>query len=251
MGREHVARWLPAKSGMLARPIKLAWQRYGASSPGRRCFGGFDVSSTQDITALIWLFPPEEPGRDVAAGVPFLGARGIRSSSGSRATRGSITGVGRERRARDDARRFRRPGLRRESDPRGDGPLPGRADRLRQLERGKLVGDLQKEHGVDPELLTIVRQGIHSLGEPSKQFERLVFAGQLDHGGHPVLKWMAGNVVIRFDENLNFMPAKKRRPRRSTASLPRSWPRRSRWRSTTIRRRASPWDNETFSMVAQ
>jgi phage portal protein BeeE len=69
-----------------------------------------------------------------------------------------------------------------------------------------------------------MRQGIRTLGEPSKHFERLVFAGLLDHGGHPVLRWMAGNVVVHFDRNLNFMPAKDQvAPRRSTASWPASW----------------------------
>ena len=38
----------------------------------------------------------------------------------------------------------------------------------------------------------------------------MVYAGQLDHGGHPVLRWMAKNAVVRFDENLNYAPAKKR-----------------------------------------
>jgi phage terminase large subunit-like protein len=55
-----------------------------------------------------------------------------------------------------------------------------------------------------------MRQGIYTLGEPTKAFEKLVFAGLLDHGGHPVLRWMAGNTVIHFDRNLNFMPAKDR-----------------------------------------
>ncbi|MNV98065.1 Phage Terminase [compost metagenome] len=55
-----------------------------------------------------------------------------------------------------------------------------------------------------------MRQGIPTLGEPTKQFERLVYSGQLDHGGNPVLRWMASNVVVRFDENMNFAPAKKK-----------------------------------------
>jgi phage terminase large subunit-like protein len=58
--------------------------------------------------------------------------------------------------------------------------------------------------------LVAMRQGIMTLGEPSKHFERLVYAGLLDHGGHPVLRWMAANAVVRFDENMNFAPAKKR-----------------------------------------
>jgi phage terminase large subunit-like protein len=27
---------------------------------GRRCFGGLDLSTTTDITALAWVFPPED-----------------------------------------------------------------------------------------------------------------------------------------------------------------------------------------------
>ena len=73
----------------------------------------------------------------------------------------------------------------------------------------KLVTDLQKA-GADPDLFVEMRQGIPTLGEPTKQFERLVYAGLLEHGGHPVLRWMAGNTVVRFDENMNFAPAKKK-----------------------------------------
>jgi phage terminase large subunit-like protein len=73
----------------------------------------------------------------------------------------------------------------------------------------KLIGDLQ-EAGIEAERLLEVRQGILSMGEPSKHFERLVFSQALDHGGHPLLRWMAGNTVLRFDENLNFMPNKRR-----------------------------------------
>ena len=73
----------------------------------------------------------------------------------------------------------------------------------------KLVSDLERD-GVDIELFTEMRQGIQTLGEPSKAFERLVYEGVFDHGGQPVLRWMAGNAVVRFDENLNFAPAKKK-----------------------------------------
>ena len=54
----------------------------------------------------------------------------------------------------------------------------------------KLIGDLQKA-GVDPEKMVEIRQGIPSLGEGTKHFERLVYAGQMDHGGNPMLRWMA------------------------------------------------------------
>ncbi len=73
----------------------------------------------------------------------------------------------------------------------------------------KLYTDIVNEGG-DGELFVKVRQGVQSIGEASKEFERLVFAGQLDHGGHPVLRWMIGNALIRFDRHMNFTPDKQR-----------------------------------------
>jgi phage terminase large subunit-like protein len=43
------------------------------------------------------------------------------------------------------------------------------------------------------------RQGFASMSGPCKEFERRVMAGTLRHGGNPVLRWMAGNSVIRSD----------------------------------------------------
>ena len=74
----------------------------------------------------------------------------------------------------------------------------------------KLIGDLTEDHDIDPDFFLVMRQGIQTLGEPSRQFERLVFEGAFDHGGQPVLRWMAQNAAIRFDENLNFKPTKQK-----------------------------------------
>jgi phage terminase large subunit-like protein len=248
---ESVARWLPATKWNACASDKLAWQRFGRELKGRRCFGGFDVSSTQDITALIWLFPPEGSGEKwqlvsrfwvpestleqrIAANprVPFrawVDSGALETTPGDYVDQGFV-----EKAILEGFELYQVANIGYDS-----------------WNAGKLVGDLQKDHGVDAERLTIVRQGIHSLGEPSKQFERLVFAGQLDHGGHPVLKWMAGNAVIRFDENLNFMPAKKRSAEKIdgiTAAVTGLAVALAVEDDTPA---ASPWDNETFSMVAQ
>jgi phage terminase large subunit-like protein len=73
----------------------------------------------------------------------------------------------------------------------------------------KLITDLEQDHGLDVDLIVTQRQGTSTLGEATKEFERMVFAGLLDHGGHPVLGWMASHCRVRFDENLNYVPAKK------------------------------------------
>jgi phage terminase large subunit-like protein len=54
-----------------------------------------------------------------------------------------------------------------------------------------------------------VRQGLHSMGPPSREFYRLLLDKKIRHGGHPILRWNAANVVVRTDLNLNIMPDKK------------------------------------------
>jgi phage terminase large subunit-like protein len=36
----------------------------------------------------------------------------------------------------------------------------------------------------------------------------MLYDAELDHGGHPVLTWMAGNCAIWIDRNGNFKPDK-------------------------------------------
>lgn len=206
---ESTARWLPMKKWDACAPDKLAWQRYGRELEGRRCFAGFDVSSTTDVTALIWLFPPEEEAerwklacrfwvpeeslaeRIKADRVPYdkfveLGA--LETTPGDYVDQNYVKLALEQGVERYDAQ------------------LIG----FDSWNARKLVTDLQRDREETADMLVEIRQGINSMGEPSKYFERLVFAGQLDHGGHPVLRWMAKNAVVRFDENMNFMPAKKR-----------------------------------------
>jgi len=55
-----------------------------------------------------------------------------------------------------------------------------------------------------------VRQGFKTLSEPTKELSALVATGKLHHGGHPVLRWMADNLVVREDANGNIAPNKQR-----------------------------------------
>lgn len=53
-----------------------------------------------------------------------------------------------------------------------------------------------------------MRQGMGTLSGPSKELERCVVDGCLDHGNDPVLRWMAENVQVKTDENGNIRPIK-------------------------------------------
>lgn len=50
-----------------------------------------------------------------------------------------------------------------------------------------------------------VPQGIQSLGEPTKNFQKISYDGNVIHDNNPVLTWAIGNAVTREDANKNFM----------------------------------------------
>jgi phage terminase large subunit-like protein len=55
-------------------------------------------------------------------------------------------------------------------------------------------------------------QGIRSYTAPIKELLAWLLEGKLDHGGNPVLAWMAGNMHTSLpDKNDNVMPSKKHR----------------------------------------
>lgn len=53
------------------------------------------------------------------------------------------------------------------------------------------------------------RQGFASMNEPTKELEALIVDGTLEHGGHPILRWMASNVSVRTDPAGNWKPDKE------------------------------------------
>ena len=55
-----------------------------------------------------------------------------------------------------------------------------------------------------------VRQGYKSLSPAAKELEREYMSWELKHGGNPVLRWMAANVVLEIDPAENIKPAKNK-----------------------------------------
>jgi phage terminase large subunit-like protein len=51
-----------------------------------------------------------------------------------------------------------------------------------------------------------IAQTFRDLTAPSKEFERCVIAGTLDHGDNPVLNWMVSNVEVQTDLKGNIQP---------------------------------------------
>lgn len=205
---DTVVRWLNMKAYDACSSDRKGWETAWQRMKGRRCYAAVDVSSTQDVTALVLLFPPEGDEKQWTVVCRFwvpedTMAERVKNdrvpyddwvaAGAMKTTPGNFVDQNFVQKALLDALD--------DFEVLGTGFDPWNAR--------KLMADLQAD-GMDPELQLEVRQGIPSLGEPTKAFERLVYAGLLDHGWHPILRWMAKNTVVRFDENLNFMPAKKR-----------------------------------------
>lgn len=218
---DAVTRWLNLKKWDACTADKTSWQAYAvkdgedfgekmraAGLAGRRCFGAFDISSTDDITALVWAFPPDENNPKWKLVCRFW-----------------VPEESIKRRVKNDRVSYDRwqklyaitptPGDYVDQDYVKEAVLEGleafdvAAIGYDSWNATKLYTDLVKD-GAPEDLFLKMRQGHQTLGEPTKFFESLVSFGKLDHGGNPVMRWMAGNTAVRFDENLNFVPTKKR-----------------------------------------
>ena len=161
---------------------------------GRDCYAGLDLSSTGDITALVLIFPPRNedekyvllpyfwipeetiPRRVKANSVPY----DIWEKQGYiMSTEGNVIHY-------DFIEKF----------------IMDLSEKYHILEiavdRWNATQMIQNLEG---EGFTIVPfgQGFSSMSAPTKEFYRLLMEGRIIHGGNPVLRWMAGNVVIDTD----------------------------------------------------
>lgn len=70
-----------------------------------------------------------------------------------------------------------------------------------------LINEIQQETGIE---CVEVAQTYNGLSEASKLLEALLLGEDIEHGGHPVARWCAGNVAIETDGQENYKPSKKK-----------------------------------------
>lgn len=161
---------------------------------GRDCYAGLDLSSTGDITTLVLIFPPRDedekyvllpyfwipeetiPRRVKANSVPY----DIWEKQGYiMSTEGNVIHY-------DFIEKFIMD-------------LPEKYHILEiAVDRWNATHVIQN---LEDNGLTMVPfgQGFASMSAPTKEFYRLLMEGKIIHGGHPVMRWMAGNVVVDTD----------------------------------------------------
>jgi phage terminase large subunit-like protein len=187
----------------------LAMERWDACSAplpeldGLPCFAGLDLATTTDIAALVLDFPLEG-GRHVW--LPFFWVP-------------RDNAIKREKKDRVPYSVWIRDGLVRVTEGdvidydviRRDIGEIGKRYNIRELAIDRWSAT-QITTQLTGDGLTVVPfgQGFASMSGPSKELEKLVLSQQLQHGGNPVLRWMASNVAIDGDAAGNIKPSKKR-----------------------------------------
>lgn len=199
--RLHMNVWTQAETRWIDPD---AWAACGEQTPledlrKEPCYAGLDLSSTTDISAFVLKFPrtgdalgwfwiPEDEmeKRERRDRVPF--SAWVRHEY-VEATPGNVIDYEYIRqRIKQVAAEFK--GLRE------IGYDPWNATQLAiQLE----------EDGFN---VVPVRQGFQTLSPAAKELEREIMSGELKHGGNPVLRWMAANVVLAIDPAENIKPDK-------------------------------------------
>ena len=175
------------------------------SLEGRDCYGGLDLSSTGDITAFVLMFPPRNdeekyillpffwvpeetiPQRVKANSVPYdvWERQGYLMS-----TEGNVIHY-------DFIEKF----------------IEELGEKYHILEIAfDRWGATQMVQDLEGMGFTVVPfgQGYSSMSAPTKEFYKILMEGNMVHGGHPVLRWMAGNVVIDTDPAGNIKVTKAR-----------------------------------------
>jgi phage terminase large subunit-like protein len=205
---DQVGGWLPKAKWQACSGALDGWRTLVERARGRRAWGACDVSSTRDITALVWLFEPDEDDPHWLILPRFWVPEATlteRAETDRRvdwhawARSGALETTPGDAVDQNFVAKAIQDGFA-AFDPVLFGFDPWNAR--------KLAGDLQAD-GIDAERMIEVRQGHRTLAEATARFERMVFAGEVDHGNHPVLAWMASLARVRFDANLNYVPDKK------------------------------------------
>ncbi|HEM2829774.1 TPA: terminase large subunit [Streptococcus suis] len=175
------------------------------SLKGRSCYAGLDLSSTSDITALVLVFPPRFEEENYIV-LPYfwlpedtLELRCRRDhvlydvwerQGYIKTTEGNVVHYGFIEKFIEDLSEIYH---------------------IKEIayDRWNATQMVQNLEGMG---LTMVPfgQGYKDMSPPSKELYKLMMEGKIQHGGHPVLKWMGQNVVMRQDPAGNIKPDKEK-----------------------------------------
>ena len=197
---ESLTKWIGSETwSACGFPVDAAALR------GRTCYGGLDLSTTLDVTALVLAFPPaagesryqllcrffipkdnilQRVKRDRVPYDVWVRQGWITATPGNVVDYNFIL-----EQVKKDLEAF---------DLRDIG--------FDRWGSAKIAQDLLEIGGDD--FVVQIGQGFASMASPTKEFERLIHSKEIAHGNNPVLSWMISNVVMRQDPAGNIKPDK-------------------------------------------
>lgn len=197
--RLHLNQWTEQETRWLDMDV---WDESGGvldedALAGQECFAGLDLSTTTDISALALYFRGGEtvmrfwvPGDNIAKRakhdrVPY---DTWKRDGHLISTDGNVVDYDFIRKEINEL---------------------GRVYNIRQIAIDRWnATHLSTQLMGDGHDVVMFGQGFASMSAPTKELEKLLLNRAINHGNHPVLRWMASNVAVKQDAAGNLKPAK-------------------------------------------
>jgi phage terminase large subunit-like protein len=207
------SRYLPMEAwgacdGKIAAAEPPADRTVSADAPPVRppvCYGGLDLASSSDLAAFVLDFPPEEEGGEHQ----WLPTFWIPQENL----------IERVRKDRVPYDAWARQGLVRVTEGNvidfqrviADIEALGERFDIREISFDRWGAFQVSQQLADAGFVMVAfGQGFVSMSAPTKELLRLVLAGKLAHGGNPVLRWMADNLMVSQDAAGNVKPNRQK-----------------------------------------
>jgi phage terminase large subunit-like protein len=197
---KQTVRWMP-----MDKWDKCAFAINEDDLEGRVCYGGLDLSSTTDITALVLVFPPTDED-DKYVVLPYFWIP--EDNIDLRVKRDHVPYDVWERQGFMQTT---------EGNVVHYGYIEKFIERLGERFNIREIafdrwGAVQMVQNLEGMGFTVVPfgQGFKDMSPPTKELMKLVLEEKIAHGGQPVLRWMMDNIFIRTDPAGNIKPDKEK-----------------------------------------
>ena len=213
---KHLNKWVTASKTWIQDEIWSANERQ-EDLTGRICWGGLDLASVSDMTALVMVYPdgegyhvrghyfmPSDTIDNILDRDPSHIYRTFLDLPNFHVTDGNVTDYAAIRRLVSGV--MNRP----------DGQEVDGSSLMHNYQIEKIAFDRYNSTQIAIDLvddgvpLTPFGQGFVSMSSPTKQLEVLVRTGKVWHDGDPVLRWALGNVELKMDPAGNIKADKQK-----------------------------------------
>ena len=169
---------------------------------GRKCWAGLDLSSTMDLSALVLAFPDDADGYIL---LPFFWIPKDGAQARERRDKVSYTawenqGLIETTEGNSIDYRFIRDKINKLADIYSIQEIA-----FDPFNATHIATQLGEEDG---HKMIQFRQGMLSMNEPCKEFERLIISENINHGQNQVMRWQASNIAVKTDPSGNIRPIK-------------------------------------------